>query len=57
MQTTPSINYEKTELEGGGVIVKVEVVLVVVWGFCLAAQEEPGFLDWSKQTHYTGTGS
>lgn len=44
MQTTPSINYEKTELEGGG-IVKVEVVLVVVWGFCLAAQEEPGFLD------------
>lgn len=56
MQTTPSINYEKTELGGGG-IVKVEVVLVVVWGFCLAAQEEPGFLDWSKQTHYTGTGS
>lgn len=47
----------KDRTGGRGVIVKVEVVLVVVWGFCLAAQEEPGFLDWSKQTHYTGTGS
>ncbi len=49
---TPLINYEKTELKGG------EVVLEERWGgVWLGAREEPGFLNSSKQTHYTGAGS